>query len=180
MMGLNKILRDKGARRIGFLSGLIYFILYLYSVGDISWVSDIQRGVFFLSNWEDVIFKMKSTFIWEAVGVITGGNIYMAVSPLNILLGVVLSELVFINIATALYAKKHPGSCPLGMKTGFLGVFASFLGGFACCVPTFIIVLGPIFSGLTLFFIKIRIFLIPGSLLILMWGAVWGLKRIKE
>ncbi|MCS5421510.1 MULTISPECIES: hypothetical protein [Psychrilyobacter] len=179
MTNLNKILRDKSSRRIGFLAGLIYFILYLYSVGDISLENDIQGGIFFLSNWRDVIFKMKSTFIWEAVGVISGKNIYMAISPLNILLGVILSGLIFVNISTALYAKKHPGSCPLGMKTGFLGVFASFLGGFACCVPTFIIVLGPIFSGLTLFFIKIRVFLIPGSLLILIWGAIWGVKRVK-
>ena len=179
MTSLNKILRDKGARRVGLLSGLIYFMLYLYSVGDISLGSGIERGIFFLSKWEDVIFKMKSTFIWEAVGVVSGKNIYMAISPLNILLGLILSGLIFINISTTLYAKKHPGSCSLGMKTRFLGVFASFLGGFACCVPTFIIVLGPVFSGLTLFFIKIRVFLIPGSLLILIWGAVWGVKRVK-
>lgn len=180
MISLNKILKDKSAVRMGFFIGLLYFILYLYSVGDISLGKNIQRGIFFLSNWKDLIFRMKNSFIWEAVGVITGKNFYIALSPLNMLLGLILSRLVFVNISIALYAKKNPKSCPLGMKTGFLGIFASFLGGFACCVPTFIIVLGPAFSGLTLFFIKIRIFLIPVSFLILTWGVIWGVKRIKE
>ena len=166
--------------RWGVLAGIFYFFLYLYSIEDISPKSPSEKIDFFiLHTWKKQILKSKGVFIWEGIGAFSLGEFYIALSPLNIALGVILSLLVGLNIAILLYGRKYPGSCPLNVNKGILGIFTGLLGGFACCVPTFIIILGPAFSGLTIFFIRLRVFLIPLTLILLLWGALWGLRRIN-
>lgn len=179
-MKIYKIFNEKIIMRWGVLAGIFYFFLYLYSIGDISPESSSEKIDFFILNtWKKQILKSKGVFIWEGIGAFSLGDLYMILSPLNITLGTVLSILVALNVVIALYGRKYPGSCPLNANKGILGIFTGLLGGFACCVPTFIIILGPAFSGLTIFFIRLRIFLIPLTFIILLWGALWGLRRIN-
>jgi len=161
-----------------FLS-FAYLLLYLYTTGDISFLPSSQKfSVFFLTSWRNVLFKSKSPFIWEAIGVISFGRIYLAISPMNILIGLSISILVSFNLILIHYFHKHPSPCPLGKRSLF-GIFTGLLGGFACCVPTFIILLGPAFSSLTIFFIHLRVLLIPFTIVLLTWGLLHGIKKIQ-
>ncbi len=164
----------------GTLSGILYLLLYLYSTGDLTLGNPLGKlDLIILNSWRSVIFKWKVPFIWEGIGAFSMGELYLILSPLNIALGITISTLVALNVAIALYGRKHTTTCSLRKNKGLLGVLTGLLGGFACCVPTFIIILGPAFSGLTIFFIRIRMFLIPFTLIIITWGAIWGLKRIE-
>lgn len=179
-MKIGKVLKEKSVMRWGFLAGVLYLLLYLYSTGDLTLGNPLGRlDLIVLNSWRSQIFKAKAPFIWEGIGAISLGDLYLILSPMNITLGVILSILVTLNVVIALYGRRHPATCPLRKNRGLLGVFTGLLGGFACCVPTFIIILGPAFSGLTIFFIRVRMFLIPLTLIILTWGALWGLKRTE-
>ena len=180
MRKITKILKEKKIRNRSLFLGCFYLILYLYSTGDIFLGNPLGRGYFYiLPNWKEQIFKSKNIFLWEGIGTISLGGFSLAISPLNISLAMALSLLVAANIGIILYSKKHPSSCSLGKPKGMLGVFTSLIGGFACCVPTFIIILGPAFSSLTMFFIRLRMLMIPLSFILLFWGFLWGMKKIN-
>ncbi len=63
-------------------------------------------------------------------------------SPVNLLLGAVVAALVGCNIAVAAHAARQAASCRRTRYARLLGVLPAFLLGFACCVPTFLLVLG--------------------------------------
>ncbi|GLI54684.1 hypothetical protein PM10SUCC1_01990 [Propionigenium maris DSM 9537] len=179
-MKIDKIFKEKSAVRWGSLAGFLYLLFYLYSTGDLTLGNPFGRfNTVILRGWRVQLFKTKAPFIWEGIGAFSTGDFYFIVSPMNIALGLILGILVALNVAIAIYGKKYPASCPLRKNRGLLGVFTGLLGGFVCCVPTFIIILGPAFSTLTVFFIRVRIFLIPLTLVLLTWGALWGLKRTE-
>jgi len=178
-MNKTKILfNDKKLLAYFLFLGFIYFLLYLYATGDISFLPSSQEfSVFFLTSWRGVLFKSKSPFIWEAIGVMSFGRIYLAISPMNIFIGLSISVLVSFNLILIRYFYEYPSPCPLG-KGSLLGIFTGLFGGFACCVPTFIILLGPAFSSLTVFFIHLRVLLIPLTIALLTWGLLHGIKKI--
>lgn len=179
MNKIKRLFNDKKLLASFVFLGFAYLLLYLYTTGDISFLPSSQKfSVFFLTSWKGVLFKSKSPFIWEAIGVIYFGRIYLAISPMNILIGFIISVLVSFNLALIHYFHKHPTPCLLGKRSLF-GIFTGLLGGVACCVPTFIILLGPAFSSLTIFFIRLRVLLIPFTIILLTWGLLHGIKKIQ-
>ncbi|MCH8049283.1 hypothetical protein IH979_01055 [Patescibacteria group bacterium] len=126
------------------------------------------------------MFKTIAPFLWEPVATLEIVGLTLFISPLNYVLDLILSVLVFLNILVAVYSFSLARVC--NIRPGFhgiLGFFPAFLTGFACCVPTFIIALGAVATGFTVFFIAIRPFLIPVSIAIMTWGYWWSVHRIK-
>ena len=176
---INRAIRDGRSRLYGLAIALIYFIVYLNSVGNLLFTAD--SGFLDLSvvpNWKINIFKSIAPYLWESIAVlrITGGLSWFISVP-NLLLDIFLSTLVFLNIASAMYSYQVLPIRP-GLR-GFIGLVPSLFTGFACCVPTFIITLGAISTSFTVFFIEIRQFLVPVSVLVMAANLAWSLMSLK-
>ena len=174
-----RAIRDGRSRLYGLAFALIYFILYLNSVGNLLFTAD--SGFLNLSvvpNWRINIFKSIAPYIWESIAVLRiAGGLSWFISVPNLVLDIFLSALVFLNIASAMYSYQVLPIRP-GLR-GLIGLVPSLFTGFACCVPTFIITLGAISTSFTVFFIEIRQYLVPASVLVLVVNLVWSLMSLK-
>lgn len=177
------ILRDKKAKRIGLLVGIIYFLFYLYSIGNITVIEMPESFAFrVVDDWQDKVFKTIAPFLWEAIAVFyVYKGLVIFISIPNFIIALILAFLVFLNIAVSVYSYSLSRVCQLrpGYK-GLLGFLPSLFTGFACCVPTFLIALGPVLASFTVFFIEIRQFLIPVSVILMIAGLFWSVNRIPE
>lgn len=176
---LGNVVRDRKSRRYGLIFALIYFLLYLYSIGNLTIVEMPELLKFrVLENWQSSIFKPIAPYLWESIAVLyIAGRLSWFVSIPNLLLDVLLSALVFLNIASAMYSYYVLPIRP-GLK-GLIGLVPSLFTGFVCCVPTFIITLGAISTSFTVFFIELRPFLMPLSILIMGANLAWSLRSLK-
>jgi hypothetical protein len=181
MKKLSRILKDKKSFWIAFGVAAVYFVFYLWSLQNLiilpatlSWSIDI------LDNWTELLFRSRVAFLWEPIGAIYfGGGLTFMIAPLNIVLGGFLSVLVFLNILVAVYSFGLAKVCNVKPGAhGLVGILPGLLTGFACCAPTFVIALGAVASSFTVFFIAIRSFLIPVSVLLMIWGYWFVLKKI--
>ncbi|MDP8959707.1 MAG: hypothetical protein M3N51_11085, partial [Actinomycetota bacterium] len=97
-------------------------------------------------------------------------------SPLNIAMGVLLGFLVGVNVAAALQVFRTARVCRRRAFGGLLGALPGFLTGFACCVPTVVLVLGAQF---TLALIALRSWFFPFAVAALVGSLVWNARRIR-
>ncbi len=174
--------KDKRAFHWALVFAIVYFIFYLWSIQNIVFTdAGYELGFILAENWQDLVFKQRVTFLWEPIAVwmpLTGLTILFA--PLNILLDLGLSLLVYMNILVAVYSYRMNKITDVKFSfKGVLGSIPAFLTGFACCAPTFIIALGAVFSGFTVFFINVRPWLIPISVVLMIWGYWYVSKHIS-
>jgi hypothetical protein len=174
-----RAIRDGRSRLYGLAIALIYFILYLNSVGNLLFTADSRfLNLSVVPNWRINIFKSIAPYIWESIAVLRiAGGLSWFISVPNLVLDIFLSALVFLNIASAMYSYQVLPIRP-GLR-GLIGLVPSLFTGFACCVPTFIITLGAISTSFTIFFIEIRQYLVPASVLVLVVNLVWSLMSLK-
>jgi hypothetical protein len=176
---INRAIRDGRSRRYGLVIALIYFLLYLYSVGNLLFTADSGFLDFsIVPNWRNNLLKPIAPFLWESIAVLRiAGGLSWFISVPNLLLDMFLSVLVFLNIASAMYSYQVLPIRP-GLR-GLIVLVPSLFTGFACCVPTFIITLGAISTSFTVFFIEIRQYLIPVSVLVMVANLAWSLRSLK-
>lgn len=182
MIIFKKILSVRKVKYTAASIMIIYFLLYLWSINYLNFSkSDNSFKLVFLSNWNQLIFKRSSTFLFEPIGYLElFRSIRILISPINILLGIFLSLLVFINIASVMYMYSLPKQCRIDTKfSGLVGILPSFLTGFACCVPSFLIPLASILGSTTAIITDIFIWILPVSIVLLLYGAISSVKKIK-
>ncbi|MBR9680674.1 MAG: hypothetical protein GOU98_02515 [Candidatus Altiarchaeota archaeon] len=175
-MKILKILQYKKPFSIALFFSVIYFFFYLYTVGFLV-MGDTETKL--LDNWGDLLFKQRVPFVWEPIGTFSLKIFSLFFAPLNLILALLLSFLIFLNVAIVVYSYYLPKVCRVG-HAGLFGLLPSFLTGFACCVPTVLIAIGPVLPSLTVFFIQLRPFLLPSSLILLMFNIPWSLSRISN
>jgi hypothetical protein len=176
MWKIERIVRDRKSRRVGLVVALIYFLIYLYSVGNIIVGGTSWLGFRVVDDWQNKVFRSTAPYLWEAVGVLSFEDLSVFISVPNLILAGVLSTLVLLNISTAMYTYYTMPIRP-GLR-GLIGLVPSLFTGFVCCVPTFIITLGTISATFTVFFIEIRQYLIPSSLAIMAVNLIWSLRQM--
>ncbi len=164
-------------------AGFLYALYYLYSIGNIA-IAEIPEPLSFrvVDDWQEKIFKPIVPFLWEAIAVfyIYRGLIFLISVP-NLIIAFLLSLLVFLNMTVAVYSYSLSKVCRIrpGFK-GLLGSLPGLFAGVACCVPTFLIALGPVLASFTVFFIKLRSFLIPASLILMTAGLIWSIRKMPQ
>lgn len=178
--GLYKLFDYPKARRIGLSVYVLYFFLYQWSIGYFK----ISATSFFkwtlVPNWTTLITKRISTFLFEGIGILELFGVFRwIIAPGNILFAFILADLVFINIACVIYMQNQPKQCRLDTNyNGLIAILPSFLTGFACCAPTFLIPLASLIGGGTAMISQGLQWLFPLSVLLLMYGAYKGLKQV--
>lgn len=103
----------------------------------------------------------------------------MLLSPVNLLLGGLVAALVGLNLAVAAYAATQAASCRRPGYGRLAAALPALLTGMACCVPTFLLVMG---SGTAAVLLPIvtpmRGLYYPLSLTLLAATLVWGVRRL--
>ncbi|MHA2394842.1 MAG: hypothetical protein ACXAEX_23175 [Promethearchaeota archaeon] len=174
------VIRDKNSQRYGLILGFVYFLIYLWSIGNITIIQMPEVFMFrIVENWRQTIFKPIAPFLWEAIAKFyVYGGLVIFISVPNILLDLLLSGLVYINISLAFYSyyiyPLRPG------VIGLISLVPSLFTGFVCCVPTIILTLGAVSTSFTAFFIALRPFLIPLSVLVMLINIWWTLNHMQE
>ncbi|WP_244206712.1 hypothetical protein [Streptomyces swartbergensis] len=127
----------------------------------------------------DQLFRARAPYLFEPVlAWHPSGHVAVFVSPVNLLLGTVVAALVGCNIAVAAFAARQAASCRRTRYARLLGVLPAFLLGFACCVPTFLLVIGTgAAAALLPVLIPLRPVFYPLTLVMLIATVVWGASR---
>jgi len=180
---IRSVLSDRKSRYIGMVIGFFYFLIYKVSINDFFFGATVRKfDVKFLGNWATMMFHSRGPYIWEPIGYFKFPfGVILNISPLNILLGLLVTVLVSFNVSLFVYTLFLPKTCRIPKSyTGFFGMILGFFTGFVCCVPTFLIPFTSLIGGLTTFFIAIRLYLIPIILVLLTYSAYSTLKRLPE
>ena len=175
---LRLVMGDRNARRYGLIAATAYFLIYLWSIGNLTRIQMPEVLMFkVVENWPDIILKQSAPYLWEPVAKFyIYGGVVLFISPPNITLDLLLSALVYINISLAFYSyyiyPLRPG------VIGLISLVPSLFTGFACCVPTIFLTLGAVSTSFTAFFISIRQYLLPVSVLIMLFNAYWTITHM--
>ncbi len=159
------------SRSVLFAAGVSYLVLYLLTVGDLSFSSG-GTGPLTIRTVDDLsrAFASLGFFRFGAIAVVSLGPLTYLFSPLNLLVALVLSSLVGANVALTYLGLVQPRACGLESSTGILAGIPALLSGAACCGPTILLVIGvqasaTIITGFQLL-IPIAVVLLVGSLLL--------------
>jgi len=179
MISFGKTMRNKKRLMIGILVYNVYFFLYYWSINYLNF--GVKGSLIkWSANWQELLFKQLSAFTFEPIGVIQNFGIQFYVVPMNILLGMILGLLVFMNILAVLYIRNLPKQCRVNYKyNGIIGILPSFLTGFVCCAPAFLISLSSILGSSVSFFTSFFKWLLPLSLMMLLYGINKSYKIIR-
>ncbi|MDV6013596.1 hypothetical protein [Haloechinothrix sp. LS1_15] len=179
---LRTVLARRPYRGVVLIAGSVVLLLYLVAIGDLAaslsgrWagsptVQFVDRGV----------FDARAPYLFEPLlALYPGAHLAVFVSPVNIALGAVLALLVGCSLAVAAYTARHAVACRRPGYSGVLAAAPAFLLGFACCVPTFLLVLGtgvaaslmPVLVPLQPVFYPLALVLVGGTL-------VWSTRRLR-
>lgn len=170
-------------RRSGILAALAMLAFYLFAIGDISLALDGRYAASpgspsaeVAANWPDRVFSARAPLLYEPVlAVFPLPQLALLLSPVNIALGGTLATLFGLNVMVTAYAVFHSRSCRVSSFSRLLGALPGFLVGFACCVPTFVLVLGTgVAAALIPALVPVRSFLLPFSLALMTATLLWG------
>lgn len=173
------VIKDKNSRRYSIVLGLVYFLVYLSSIGNLTRIQTSEVLMFNLAkNWPNLIFKPVASFLWEPIAKFyVFGGVVLFISVPNIILALSLSIMVYLNFSLAFYSyyiyPLRPG------VIGLISLIPSLFTGFVCCVPTIFLTLGAVSTSFTAFFISIRPFLLPISVLIMLVNVYWTVKKMN-
>lgn len=170
-----------------FIAALVvsiaYIVVYLLAVGHLVFTSRMEPSESFfavkiLPRWQELLFRQRSPFLFEPIGVVYfGPNIKLFLSIPNLLLSATLGSLVGINIALSYYGFRNLGLSGRRGILSLIGTIPAVVSGAACCVPTLILVIG---LQLTATLATIWSFFVPLSTMLLLLSLTWSLKRIQS
>lgn len=167
-------------RRAALITAPLTLLVYLFSIGDLA-VSGSGRftGAPAVQAAPEHLFEARAPYLFEPVFAWhPADHVAVFVSPVNLLLGAVVAALVGCNIAVAAHAARQAASCRRTRYARLLGVLPAFLLGFACCVPTLLLVLGASTAAALLpVLIPLRPVFYPLTLVMLTGTLVWGTSR---
>ena len=159
------------SRLVFVAAGLLYLLLYLVTVGDLSFVAAAADGLT-IRTADDLsrAFASLGFFRFGSIAVVTAGPITYLLSPLNLLVGGVLAGLVAANASLTYLGVVQPQACGLESSAGILAGIPGLLSGAACCGPAILVVVGvqasaTIITGFQLL-VPIAVAMLVGSLLL--------------
>jgi len=126
-------------RRMVVVIAVAYLAAFLAALQNIT----ASTGPFTVTTGDPAaMFRRTGFLLFDAVALIRTPVFTLLVSPINILIGVVISLLVAINLCMTYLALRRPRACSINRASGMVGVLPALLAGGACCAPTILLILG--------------------------------------
>jgi hypothetical protein len=165
------IVRTSKYRAIAIASGLIYAVIYMVTVGIISYVPGLSSA--------SGIPIFRSSYI--GISAIPADNVYFFIFYGALAFLVASSFLVGINTALMFYSRKVAKACGIKKKPeskGLFGLIPAFFTSFACCGGGLLaLAIGPIaFSSLSIY----SKYMAPLTVAVLAAGTHFMSKKISK
>ncbi len=168
---LRTILSVQYYRRRALAIGVVYLVLFLVALQDISLDGS---GFQLLSTEWSRMFDRTGPITFEPIAQVTLPGVTILLSPLNILTGLALAALAGLNLTVTWIAFRQPKACRFNRSTGILASLPALLAGGACCAPAIVLILGLQVSSLLITAFQV---LIPVSAVLLLVTLVLILRR---
>lgn len=160
-------------RRITVVIGLLYLIAFLLAVQNLS----IPGGqTMARAGNVSAMFRRTGFLLFDAVAIVQTPLFTLLVSPINILMGIVLSAIVGLNLTMSYVAWRQPRACSVNRATGMVGMFPALFAGGACCAPTVLLILG---IQATATVITASQWMIPLAFALLLGSLIWIAQKTK-
>lgn len=178
---ISSILKMRSYRIMAVLIALVYLIVYSLITGLIAVnLSEWGFSLLILENWPDLIFRVRTPFNWEPIGLLSLGpvNVFLAIP--NMIFGLIIGVLVGANISISTYTYKARTVCNLNPASSVISAIPALLTGVACCGPTLLISLGIASATVTIAFVSILPFLFPLALIGLVLSLTWSGWKLSQ
>ncbi|MCH8550678.1 MAG: hypothetical protein LAT62_02000 [Natronospirillum sp.] len=151
---------------------LVYLVAFLFAIQNLT----LPTGTDFAVLWADpaLMFRRTGYLLFDAIAVIHTPLFTWLLSPLNLLLGLIISLLVGLNLVLSWIAWRQPRACRVNGSTGTLGLIPALLAGGACCAPTLLLVLGIQATAALITAIQ---WMIPLALVLLIGSLIWVAQK---
>jgi hypothetical protein len=163
------------------LIAVVYLIVYSLITGLITLnLNEWGLSIMILDNWPNLIFRVRTPFNWEPIGVLSLGpvNVFLAIP--NMIFGLVIGVLVGVNISISTYTYRARTVCNLNPASSVISAVPALLTGVACCGPTLLISLGIASATVTIAFVSILPFLFPLALIGLVLSLTWSGWKLSQ
>lgn len=148
-----------------------YLLIYMSALGDVIF----SGGRFSLAAVEwTKMFKRSGYLTFEPIYRLTTPALTILISPINVLIGLVVSGLVGLNLTVTVLAFRQPRACSFNRTSGILASLPALLAGGACCAPVIVLILGLQMSTLV---VTLSQFMIPIAIVILATTLLMILNR---
>lgn len=177
-----QLLADPLARLALGVTTLVYLLLYLVALGDLSFDNTVRPFDAWLAPMADELWtRARVPFQFEAVAVVELPLATWLVSPLNMLVGFALGSLAGLQLALTRIAWRCARSCGLRPTAGLLAALPALLAGHACCVPALFVLLS---LQVTATVIAVMSIMIPLALVLMAVGTAitwwYAHRRCKQ
>lgn len=105
---------EKLSRQLAVAAGLLYAAFYLWAIGDLDVVRRTDWSLQLTAMEMDRLVRMRSLFLFEAVGMLQFNRALLLISPGNLLIAAALAGLLVVNIHGAVRLRQQPASCGTG------------------------------------------------------------------
>lgn len=175
-------LRDRRSRRWVIVVAVLYLVVYLLAIGNLV-VSPGGAAARFVDvpsiqvvdAWPSRMFERIAPFTFEPIASLHPfRQVALSVAPLNIAMGSSLGLLVGVNVVASVSLGRGARACGRRAFPGILGAVPGFLTGFACCVPTFALLLG---AQVTAAVVALRNAFFPIAVVALLGSLLWVARR---
>ena len=187
--GISIVLTHRRYRILAAALGLIFFLLYLFSIQHILYLPNVDLSYQaaipsfrLVSNWTEKAFRARVPFLWEPIAAIyLTPHLMIQLALPNILLGGLLGGLLGVNLSMGFFELFREGGLrSIDSLRSLVAAVPSLLTGFACCAPTILIAIGgSLAAGLSAGLLAIRPYFLPASLIILLLNAGWTAGNIS-
>jgi hypothetical protein len=171
---LRRVMTDPASQAIAWAVALVYVLLFQVAIADLT-IDGAARpaSMFVVGNWQDLVFRTRAPFQFEAVAIVEAPFVVWLVSPMNIAIGLALGLLTGVQIALVRIARHCAVSCGLKPATGVLAAVPGLLAGSACCAPILFVLLG---VQVTASLITLMGLLVPAAFVFLLLGLARTLR----
>lgn len=178
---ISSILGIRSYRILVVLIAIVYLGVYSVITGILVLTSgDWGFSLLILDNWPDLIFRVRTPFNWEPIGLLTLGPVSVFVAVPNMIFGLIIGIFVGANISVSIYTYRARTVCNLNPASSVISAVPALLTGVACCGPTLLISLGIASATVTIAFVSILPFLFPLALLGLVMSLTWSGWKLSQ
>ncbi len=161
---------EKLSRQLAVAAGLLYAAFYLWAIGDLDVVRRTDWSLQLTAMEMDRLVRMRSLFLFEAVGMLQFNRALLLISPGNLLIAAALAGLLVVNIHGAVRLRQQPASCGTGRGGVLSSALPALFAGSACCAPGLLLLFGIPALGVASSYFA---YLIPLSLGLLLANRWW-------
>lgn len=178
---IKSVFKNRRSKLVALGIGIGYLIFYLVATGVLVFTANpLPTGVQISSQWPELIFRQRTPFNWEPIGLVSLGFVQLFLALPNIAFGVLIAFLVGVNIAVSAYTYSVRNVCRINPSSSVLAAAPALLTGVACCGPTLLISLGLASATVTVAFVSILPLLLPLALAGLVASLLWSGRKLNQ